>query len=634
MRWLITLLSVLGFIALGGAAQSQAFEDAPMFAAQVAKGDLRPVAQRLPANPEVEGFDWPGQGPGQYGGELDMLASSSKDSRMLVWFGYTRLVRYNAQYSIVPDILESFDVQHGRIFTLRLRKGMRWSDGSPFTTEDFRYFWQDVANDPDLSPTGPPIEMMVDGLAPKFEVLDETTVRYSWSKPNAAFLPALAGAYPLFIFRPSKFLKQFHKRYADPAKLTELVVKSRQRNWVALHNKEDNQYRNDNPNLPTLDPWIPLNKPPDERLVFIRNPYFFRVDPKRRQLPYIDRVVLQVTDRKLIPAKAAAGEATLQSRNLLFEDYTFLKAGEIAGSYRVHLWHDGRGSDFTLYPDLNANDPVWRALNRNVLFRRALSLGIDRHEINDVVYYGLAREGGNTVLPKSPLYKPEFQTAYTSYDPKTANALLDAIGLTRRDSDGFRLLPDGRPLTIIVDLAGEISQESDVMVLLTDQWRALGIRLFSKPSVLDVFRNRVFSGETIMSVWWGLDNGIPTADTMPSELAPVEQQSYEWPKWGQHYETRGMSGEPPDLPEAKTLLDLIGAWRAAGDSASRRQIWERMLEIYSDQVFTIGIVADARQPVVVSRRLHNVPDQGIYSFNPGAYFGIYHPDLFWLDPAS
>jgi peptide/nickel transport system substrate-binding protein len=629
MRRLLALLCVLALAS--GAAEAQTYKEAPMLAKKVAKGELPPVDRRLPANPEVVGYDWPGQGPGKYGGELDMLTSTSKDGRVMVWYGYARLVRYDSHYQLVPDILESLDVEDGRIFTFHLRKGHKWSDGAPFTSEDFRYYWEDVANNTDISPVGPPPEMLVDGVPPNFEVLDETTVRYTWTKPNAAFLPALANAAPLFIFRPSHYLKQFHKKYADPDKLRKLVAKSGQRSWASLHNKLDKPDKNDNPKLPTLDPWISITRLPADRLEFVRNPYFFRVDPEGRQLPYIDRVALQVTDSKLIAPKAGAGEAALQARGLRFEDYTFLKDGEDAGGYQVFLWHDGRGSDFVLYPNLNTKDPVWRALNRDVRFRRALSLGIDRHEINQVVYYGLAKEGGNTVLEASALYKPEFRAAYCAHDPKMANALLDAIGLTERDSEGFRLLPDGRPLTIIVDLASQVAEESDVMELIRDEWQAIGVRLFTKPSALDVFRNRIFSGQSMMSVWTGFDDGIPTADTMPDELAPVAQQEYQWPKWGQYYETRGMSGEPPDLPEAKELMGLMGDWRAAGDSASRREVWERMLQIYADQVYSIGIVSDVPQPVVVSRRLHNVPEMAVYAFNPGAYFGIYHPDLFWLE---
>jgi peptide/nickel transport system substrate-binding protein len=614
------------------AAETPAYKEVPSLADKVKSGDLPPIEQRLPDQPAVAVCQWPGQGPGQYGGELDILMSSAKDTRYLVAYGYARLVGYDSHYSLVPDILESFDVDQGRIFTFHLRKGQKWSDGSPFTTEDFRYYWEDVANNADLSPTGPPVELLVDGEAPKVEVIDATTIRYSWSKPNSQFLPALADAAPLFIFRPSKYLKKFHIKYADKKKLEQAVKDAGSRNWAALHNKRDNQYKNDNPKLPTLDPWVLQTKPPADRFVFVRNPYYYRVDAQGHQLPYIDKVAFEVVDSKLVAAKAGAGETMLQGKDLRFSDYTFLKDGEAAGNYQVLLWRNSVGSNLALYPNLNTSDKVWRTLNRDVRFRRALSLAIDRHEINQVVFFGLAREGANSVLPQSPLYRPEFQNAYASHDPAAANALLDDIGLTKRDSEGFRLLPDGRPLTVIVDTSGQTAEEADVLELIRDDWADIGVRLFTKPSVRDVFRDRIFSGASVMSVWTGLDDGLPTPDTAPVELAPVQQQSYEWPKWGQYWETAGASGEAPDMPKPKELLDLLALWRGAADSSTRQAIWERMLGIFTDQVFTIGTVADAPWPIVVSNKLHNVPKDAVWGFSPGAYFGIYRPDLFWLEP--
>ena len=471
------------------------------------------------------------------------------------------------------------------------------------------------------------------GEPPKVKIIDATTVRYSWSKPNANFLPSLALEPNFFIYKPSKFLKTFHAKYADPAELAAAVKDADTRNWAALFNRKSNQYRNDDPKLPTVGPWVLKTKPPSDRFVFERNPYYFRVDSAGHQLPYIDKVVFQVADGKLIPAKTGAGESMLQAKDLKFADYTFLKEGEKNGGYRVHLWKTGNGSSFTLYPDLTTNDPVWRELMRDPRFRRALSLGIDRHEINQVIYYGLAREGANTVLPESPLYRPELQEAYAKFDPAAANRLLDEIGLSKRDADGFRLLPDGRPLTIIVDTAGQVPEESDVLELLRDSWAEIGIRLFTKPFVRDVFRQRIFAGNSIMSVWTGLDNGLPTANSSPADLAPVDQNDLEWPKWGQHYQTSGMSGEAPDTPEAKALMGLLEEWTATSDEATHKDIWEKMLAIHADQVFTIGTVAAVPQPVVVSNRLHNVPKDAVWGFAPGAWFGIYRPDIFWLDPA-
>src|SRR5262249_40798530 len=189
-------------------------------------------------------------------------------------------------------------------------------------------------------------------------------------------------------------------------------------------------------------------------------------------------------------------------------------------------------------------------------------------------------------------------------------------------------------MTIIIDVAGQVPEEADVFELIRDSWAKLGIRMFTKPSVLDVFHDRIFAGQSMMSAWTGLENGLATPDSLPDELAAVEQMDLEWPKWGQFHETDGKSGERPDMPKGKELLALLAEWRMADDSKDRAKIWGRMLAIHADQVFIIGTVYGAPQPVVVSNRLHNVPRHGIYSFEPGSFFGIYHPYLFWLDPPS
>src|SRR5262249_33633477 len=166
-------------------------------------------------------------------------------------------------------------------------------------------------------------------------------------------------------------------------------------------------------------------------------------------------------------------------------------------------------------------------------------------------------------------------------------------------------------------------------------WAQIGVRLFTKLFDQEVFRRRIFSGESTMSAWTGLDNGLPTADSSPSDLAPVNQYvGLEWPKWGQYYETHGKAGEAPDMPEAKELMTLLNRWNMSSSTRERIQNWEKMLSIYTEQVFTMGTVAAAPQPVVVSNRLHNVPQEAMWSFSPGEFFGIYRPDIFWLDPAS
>ena len=599
-----------------------------MLQAEVAAGTLPPVAKRVPSAPLVTTLDEPRLAPGKHGGTLHMLIARAQDVRMLFVYGYARLVNYDRNLALGPDILEGVDVQDNRIFTLRLRKGHRWSDGHPFTAEDFRYYWEDVANHPELYPTGPPSELMVDGKLPEFQVLDSTTVRYAWTSPNPDFLDRMAAASPLLIYRPAHFLKKFHAKHTKQSDLQQRASGPR-RPWSAVHSKMDNMYRFDNPDLPTLQPWMNTSRPPADRFVAVRNPYFHRIDDAGRQLPYIDRVEMVIANEKLIAAKAGTGESDLQARGLQFGDYTFLKSAEKRNKFRTLLWRTGIGSQLALYPNLNVNDPVWRNLLRDVRFRRALSLAIDRSLINNVLYFGLAVESNNTVMAESALFLPQYRTLWAQYDKAAAQRLLDELGL-KRGSDGVRRLPDGRPLEIIVETSGESTEETDVLELIRETWREVGIKLLSKPSQREVFRNRIFAGETVMSIWKGLENALATPDMSPEEMAPTSQQQLQWPKFGQFYESSGKSGSSPDMPAATELLQLFEAWRAADTHAKRAEIWHRMLKIHVEQQFVIGTVNGVPQPVVVRNSLMNVPDEGVYSWAPGAYFGIHRPDTFWF----
>ena len=615
---------LLALLACSGGAFSQSPADPPMLRLDVSTGKLPPADKRLPQQPLVVRTE----NPGKHGGTLHSLVGRSRDTRLLVVYGYARLVGYDRNLELVPDILESFEVQEGRIFTLRLRKGHRWSDGHPFTAEDFRYFWEDVANDKELAPAGPPRDLLVDGEPPKFDVLSDTVVRFTWRKPNPHFLPRQAGASPLFIYRPAHYLKPLHKKYSEKVRKADAEGTAK-RKWSAVHNRADNLYEADNPDLPTLQPWMNTTRPPADRFVAVRNPYFHRVDEQGLQLPYIDRVILAVADPKLIPAKTGAGEADLQARDVHFNNYTFLKQSEKQNGYRTLLWRPGKGSHFALYPNLNTNDPVWRNLLRDVRFRRALSLAIDRALVNQVLYFGLAIESNNTVLPQSPLFRESYRDRWARYDRKQASALLDELNL-KKGTDGIRRLPDGRPLEIIVETAGESTEHTDVLELIRETWREVGVKLFSKPAQREAWRNRIFAGQTVMSVWSGIENGLATPDNSPDELAPTTQSQHQWPKWGQFLETAGKSGEPVDMPEAKELQRLYRMWLEAANRQERERAWHAMLELHAEQQFVIGVVSGVPQPVVARETLMNVPERGFYNWDPGAFFGIYRPDTFWF----
>ena len=601
------------------------------FKEQLTNGELPPLSDRIPQTPLIMNESLGNKTPGVYGGKLNMLMAKDKDIRRMVVYGYSRVVGYNENLELIADIAESFENRDNKEFIFKLRKGHRWSDGHPLTSDDFKYYWEDIANNEDLNPFGPPKTLLVDGKLPEVEFPDELTVIYRWPKPNPYFLPALAGPRPLFIYQPKHYLKKYHPNYSDSEQLQQQAEESGKRNWAGYYLKKARQYKLTNPKLPSLQPWVNTTKQPAERYIFKRNPYFHRIDVNGRQMPYIDEVIVSIVSSSLIPAKAGAGETDLQGHYLRLDNYTFLKEGEKRNDYDVRLWRTINGAHKALYPNLNSSDDAWRELVRDARFRRALSLGVNRYEINQVVYFGLTNESNNTVLPGNSFHKADLQQRWATYDPVQANQLLDEVGLDKRNKKGLRLRADGRPLEIIIHTAGESTEETDILELLHDSWLKLGIKIYSKPSQREVFRERVFSGEAMMSIWSGLENGLPTPDMSPHELAPTSQNQYQWPKWGQFSETKGERGEAPDLVEAKQLFELNQQWSQATSVREQELIWEQMLETFCEQVYSIGIINSVPQPVVVNHTLRNVPEQAIYAWSPTAYFGVYHPDIFWFD---
>ncbi|WP_406647793.1 ABC transporter substrate-binding protein [Aliisedimentitalea scapharcae] len=607
-------------------------QESEFFLEEVDSGDLPPVQERIPEDPLVVNLEDKGRVFGIQGGTLNTMVTRSKDIRQMVVYGYARLIGYDENYILRPDLLASYENEDNRKFTLKLRTGHRWSDGAPFTSEDFRYWWEDVANSPLLSPAGPPDFLRIEGELPQVSFPDAQTVVYEWANPNPNFLQSLAQARPPFIYRPAHFLKTFHAKYADETVLAEEVDYYRVKSWPALHNKLDNMYKFDNHELPTLQPWVNATSGKKIRHLFVRNPYYHRVDSKGLQLPYIDVVEMEIVSPGLVAAKSNAGEAEIQARGLGFRDIPILRKGEKdGGNYRTYLWKTGVASQIAIYPNLNFAGDVWRNVLRDVRVRRALSLAINRDSINKALYFKLAKPGAMTVLPASPFFEQANRDAWAAYDPDMANKLLDEAGLGDRDGAGIRKLPDGRPMEFVIETAGERQEVENALQIITDDWRDVGVKLVQRPLDRDILRNRVFSGSAMASVWFGWDNGLPQTYTSPSYLAPRHQEFLAWPKWGQYYQTDGEVGEAPDMPEAQRLMELALQWDRASTDAERESAWTEMLKIHADQIYGIGILAEAPQPVVVSNTLRNIPETGMWAWDPGAHFGVHRMDEFFFE---
>ncbi len=616
----------------GIAISANAAEEPPLLAPLVASGELPPLVERLPIKPRQDlpqRITWKN---GAYGGTLSMLDRGGRDARAFIVFGYARLMTWNEDLVLVPDILLRVDVEEGKRFTLHLRPGHRWSDGARFTSEDFRFWWEDIANNPELSPRGLPSSLLVEGEAPAVSFPAADQVRFVWTKPNREFLPALAATSPQWIYRPAHYLKRYHPRYHPIEELEQEAQAAGLANWAARFERLDRPYALSNPERPTLQPWrLEMGGGASGRWHGVRNPYFHRVDSRGRQLPYIDRLLLSKAGSQLIAPRTASGDSDLQAHGLTFSHLPVLKGQEEEADYETNLWPIGRGAQMALYPNLTTKDPAWRALLRERDARRALSLAVDRDKINQVVYAGQALGGNNGLLPESPLYREEERYAWAAHDPAEANRLLDGLGLSQRDQSGYRLWPDGQRMVLVIEFGDVDPAESDVLQIIQSNFGEIGVETLISGRGRSVFRQRVRAGETVMSLFYGLANGLARREMSPAELAPTSTRQNNWPAWGRYLESGGRSGEAPDLPAAEQLLTHYSAWRTAETMQQQDEAWRAMLAIHAEEVFSIGLVAGVLQPVVARTSLRNLPKEGDYLFEPGAYFGRYRPDTFWFE---
>ncbi|MCC9076591.1 ABC transporter substrate-binding protein [Litorilinea aerophila] len=601
-----------GAAASAGAAPSQ-YNEAPMLAELVAQGQLPPVDERLPKNPRVIPVV---EEIGEYGGTWFRAAVGPGDAGILnSRLSYENLVRWSQDGStVVPNVAESFEINDTATeFTIKLREGMRWSDGEPFTADDFVFWYEDVLLNTDLTPSIPSwMRDPVTGEVGKLEKIDDYTIKFSFPNPYGLFIQILAGpsagAGGNICDYPKHYLSQFHPNYVSEEELAQKTQDAGFDNWWELFGNKRNWQ---NPEQPHIWPWIPTRVPPDVPVVAERNPYYYKVDPEGNQLPYLDKVQFDIVENAdLLNLKAVAGEIDCQFRHILWNNYPLFIDNAEQGDYRVFRWKLAEGSNCLLHPNMNHKDPVLRELFQNKNFRIALSLGIDRTQINELAYQGFGQPRQASLIPESPYFKEEHATRYAEHDPDRANQLLDEIGLTERDSEGFRLRPDGEPLTITIEYAPVFGPWRDAVQMITDQWKQIGIRAIPKEEDRTLFSQRGLAGEEMdMGVW-----------IMDRCLTPLIEPWYFLPYqggtppstaalWWQWYQSRGEQGEEPpaEVKRQYELYDLIKG--ASPDELPA--LAEEFFDNASENIWFIGTVGVLPHVGIVKNNFRNVPEEAV-----------------------
>ncbi len=590
------------------AAPVKAAGESPMLAELVKAGKLPPLAERLPENPKIVQVV---SEIGQYGGTLygaGIGFDGIRDTRQMIgmdkvlYLGKNGVEAGYADYELSPD---------AKVLTLKFRKGMKWSDGHPFTVDDMLFWYEDILLEKDLTKAIPDY-FRPGGQVFKMVKVDETTVRWEFAAPNPSILFQLAHSVGTGCHWPKHYLSQFHKKYVSEAKMQELIKATQGANtWFDVFNMKRRRSFTipQEVDLPTIGPYR-LEKRRTDGLDFVRNAYYWKVDPAGNQLPYIDRVhVTDVANVELFNAKVVSGEVDLTTGfQTSVVNMPLYKQGEQEGRYDILMWNTADSSDifFTLNP--YPKDPVLQPIFFDKRFRQAISLAINRQEIIDVLFFGLGQPVQVSNIPESSYFKPEFQQAYAQYDPERANRMLDEMGLKWDARREYRLRPDGKgPLGWTLTYMRRNESYIKTAELCVEYWKKLGLEVKIKEVGEGLYNQVIDANEVEMTVWHADDQSEHRFTFATGIYAPYDSiwhtcMARPWHQW---FASSGKSGvEPPE--EIKQVGKWVETMRTTVNNAERIEAGRKILEYQAEHIMSIGI-ARIPKPVVKNKHLGNVP---------------------------
>ncbi|MEC5397934.1 ABC transporter substrate-binding protein [Uliginosibacterium sp. H1] len=603
---------VMSCAMLGLSPGAWAYAEAPMLATAVKAGKLPPIDKRLPEHPDVV---TPINRVGSYGGVLrSALRGNGDGNAILRIISPQGLVRWSPDFSkVVPNVAESWTLSpDAKEYVFKLRRGMKWSDGSTFNADDILFATNDLIANRQFFST-PPGRYAADGKMMAVDKLDDYTVRFRFSAPYRTFIEELAtplGQHP--VMYPKNYCQKFHPKY-NP-KVDDDVKAARLQDWAALMRVKCGDIevatRWSNPDKPTLDPWV-IKEPyagSVTRVSLQRNPYFWEVDTAGNQLPYIDSIQFSViSEVETIVLAAMNGQLDFQVRHILnIQNRPVLSENATRGGYTMLALPDINATSTAVFINQSTKNEKLRPLARNKDFRVALSLAMNRKEISDIVFLGQGTPWQIGPAPANKFYNEKLARQYTQYDLKQANALLDKIGLTQRDAEGFRLYPGGGRISMGVIVSIASSYQVELLELVRAQWAKAGLELVIQASERTLYYDRASNNDYDLSVD-SLAGGYDPTQNPRGFLAvhPLEsRQSLLWVRW---YESGGKQGEEPP-PSMKKRLQLYDQWKAATTDKEADELFRQILAIAADELEVLGTVSPPRNTGIRNAKLGNVLD--------------------------
>ena len=595
------------------------FNEAPSLKARVAAGELPTLAERLPDDPMVlQPFDR----IGQYGGTARIFQSD--------WWTFNNveagLTIGPAAVKILPNIIKRWEYSEDKKkLTLHLRRGVKWSDGSDFTADDFLFYHQHIMLNKEIIPIPFPPWSNIESVR-----LDDYSFRFEFKEPSPLFINLLAQLGDFFIV-PSQFMKSFHAEFTDREALIARAKEAGYISWMAYFGSILNWTRNNPPLAPTIRPYQLTHKTPTTEY-YTRNPYYWKVDTAGNQLPYIDEIRADIIDStEVMAAKASTGQVDFAGFSLKTQDFPLFKLGEKSSGIQVLQWNRIHGSDMIIMPNFTIEDARLRKLYWDLRFRKALSLAINRNEMNSIIYFERGTPRQVTVIPTSEYFEPEFASAFIDYDPEQARRLLGEMGVVDNDGDGFREYADGDALVLTLEYINIETPKSISLELVVAYWREVGLDIRLK-LVDPALQNSRATGNLMQMTAWHADRATDILfPVQPFWFVPMHTgwEEAHWNLWVTWFMSNGERGEkPPD-----DIIELRQWWDemiVTPDKLRRIELGKNILRSNAENLWSLGTIGLAPQPLVISKRLKNVPTRGYWGWD-NRWTVAYHPATWYLE---
>ncbi|HFQ15104.1 MAG TPA: ABC transporter substrate-binding protein [Rhodobacteraceae bacterium] len=604
--------------------------------------ELPPLSERLPKEPLVVA---PYDSIGSYGGTLDIISNATEAGTSdMMSIRHVNLVRYSDDLeTIVPNVAKGWKWNDDYTqLTFYLREGHKWSDGEPFTSADIKFWYDNLELDPNVIASTKDY-VLVGGERMTVETPDPYTVVFNLPSPKPGLLSHFANHYAQ-AFQPKHLLGKYH-----PAINPDADAEAQKIGFETGYDVIKAYYGNSdwmdtptpmlaNPDkvanmpfaaAPTLESHIVISESTEGRR-FVPNPYYFKVDTTGQQLPYVDRMdETFVTETEVRVLKLINGEVDYKTQSLQLDMAPILLENQEKGDYTV--WLRPKISFPTFSFNVTDEDPEKRELFNKLAFREAMSVAINRAEINEVAYFGLGEIQQYVAFSPTPSFIDEALLQYkTEYDPEGAKAQLDGIGLTDQDGDGWRDLPSGKPLVLNVQFATQ-GMSAKVAELVAQHWADVGVKTTVKEITADEYRSAQSSNALSVGAW---EKSQPLGVILGNnELFVPPFENYFAHRtgmlWAEYLESKGANGVEPPAWVNDSIADINAFQSAVPGSDEQNEIGSRMVERMVKELMFIGTVK-AVSPVFHRNALKNVPEFKTASYD---YYWAYpyRGDQWWLD---